>query len=142
MKTKPEYFYRQSGIIPIKIKKGKVNVLLITSRKKKKWIIPKGIIEPGLSHLESAVKETLEEAGVKGKVIQNKIGRYSYKKWGDTCTVSVFLMNVTTEQKKWDEDFRDRVWVPIDEISNYIEQPGLLKLMKKAGSVVKEYKWM
>ena len=51
-------------MIPYRIKgKKKVEVLLITSVKRKRWIIPKGYVEFNLSPFESAKKEAFEEAG-------------------------------------------------------------------------------
>ena len=38
-------YIEQSGVIPYRIQEGKIEILLITSLKKKRWIIPKGIIE-------------------------------------------------------------------------------------------------
>ena len=112
---KPKYFYKQSAVIPFRVKNGRFEILLITSSKKKKWIIPKGIIEQNMTPQESALKEALEEAGVSGKVSEKMFGEYSYKKWGDTCNVKVYLMKVTKELEKWMEDYRKRKWVSINE---------------------------
>ena len=59
--------FKQSAVVPYRLVKNEIEVLLITTRKGR-WIIPKGIIEPELSAAESAAKEALEEAGVKGEV--------------------------------------------------------------------------
>ena len=80
-KKKPQYFYQQSGVIPYKIENNELKVLLITSRKGKKWKIPKGIVEPALSPSDSAAKEAFEEAGILGKVDKAEIGSYKYFKW-------------------------------------------------------------
>ncbi len=61
-----EFDFTQSAIIPYSIKDGELQILLITSIRKKKWIIPKGFIEFNLSAFESAKKEAFEEAGVIG----------------------------------------------------------------------------
>ena len=63
MKTKPGYFYIQSGVLPYRVEGGVMRVLLITSQGGRRWVIPKGIVEPGLSAVVSAAKEALEEAG-------------------------------------------------------------------------------
>ena len=70
----------QSAIIPYRFNDGQLEILLICSSSKKHWVIPKGIIEPGLSPVSSASKEALEEAGVKGISDKNKLGQYSYHK--------------------------------------------------------------
>ena len=95
LRDRPSYYYTQSSVIPYRIKKGKPEILIISSSKKKHWVVPKGIKEPGLSPQESAAEEALEEAGVEGKVGHKMIGSYVYDKWGATCTVEVFPMKVT-----------------------------------------------
>ena len=73
MQNKPENFYSQSAILPFKKENGEYLILLVTSRNKNKWVIPKGIIEENLSALESAEKEALEEAGITGKIYKKSI---------------------------------------------------------------------
>jgi len=108
----PEYFYKQSGVIPYRFKNGKLQILLITSRKKKKWIIPKGVIEPYMTPQESAAQEAYEEAGLFGKVLPEPVGEYEVIKWGGVCTVTIYPMQVEKEYKKWMEsDFRKRKWM-------------------------------
>ncbi len=128
---KPVYYYRQSGVIPFRIKDRKLEVLLITSRKKKKWIIPKGIIEPNLTPQESALKEAIEEAGISGKVGRNLFGEYKYDKWGGTCNVKVYLMEVHKQLDKWTEDFRDRKWVSVKKALDLVVHEGIRSLLKK-----------
>ena len=59
---KPSNWYRQSAVIPYRLTDrtgtdfSAVEILLITSRKRKRWVIPKGIVEPYLSPLESATR--------------------------------------------------------------------------------------
>jgi len=74
--------YPQSGILPYRYTKNKLEILLITSLRKKNWIIPKGLIEQGMTPQESALKEAFEEAGIEGRITGSVIGHYSYEKWG------------------------------------------------------------
>ncbi len=129
--SKPNYYYKQSAVIPYRYTNDKLEILLITSRKRKRWIIPKGIIEPNLTPQESALKEAIEEAGVKGKVYKELYGSYEFLKWGNTCEVKVYLMKVDKELDKWMEDFRERKWVSIARADELIDQPELNKLVKK-----------
>ena len=68
MRTRPDHYYRQSAVIPYRLREGRVEILLITSRKGKRWVVPKGILEPELTPAESAAKEAREEAGVSGRI--------------------------------------------------------------------------
>lgn len=121
MQNKPLYYYSQSGVIPYVRKNGRPMVMLITTRKKKKWTLPKGIIEPGYSPTASAAKEAFEEAGVRGKIYGQRFDYFEYYKWGGTCTVDVFLMEVDEMLEQWPEkDDRQRTLV------DPCQAPGLI----------------
>ncbi len=139
MKTKPNYWYNQSAVIPYRIIDNKIEILIITSRKKKHWIIPKGIIEKNLSSLESAQKEALEEAGVIGNGNESIIGKYKYKKWGGKCKVTVFSMEVKSYSDIWVEDFRERKWIGYEKVDKYINNKKLLKIINKFFKLQKNF---
>ncbi len=46
---KPDSWYRQSGVIAVRVKDKAPQVLLVTSNGGKRWVIPKGIVEKGYS---------------------------------------------------------------------------------------------
>lgn len=126
------WMFRQSGVIPLRATPGGARVLLISSRRGKHWVIPKGIIEPHLSPQESALREAYEEAGVRGELRGGPLGLYTYRKWGGTCRVQVFLLEVTEELPDWPESgFRKRIWVSPSEAIRLIEQEGLRRLMDR-----------
>jgi len=63
---------RQYAAIPIRLRKnGKAEVLLLTSRGKGRWGIPKGWPMRKRSPKGTARQEAFEEAGVKGRVIRH-----------------------------------------------------------------------
>ncbi len=126
------WMYNQSGVIPFRFRDGILEILLISSRRKKHWVIPKGIIEGDLSSRESALQEAFEEAGIKGSIEHASLGRYRYKKWGGTCRVEVFLMRVDEELETWPEDyFRERKWLDLDSAQGMVASLGLKKLLEK-----------
>ena len=57
-----------------------VEVLIITSRRTRRWILPKGWPLAKLSSAETAAAEAREEAGVKGRVRTRPLGSFSYDK--------------------------------------------------------------
>lgn len=128
MKAKPNYWYNQSAVIPFRYNNNKIELLIISTRKNKKWIFPKGIIEENLTEREAAEKEALEEAGITGKLLPESVGEYKYKKWGGKCKVKVFAMRVAKILDVWDEDFRKRKWVDLSNIDNYINDSKLKKI--------------
>jgi 8-oxo-dGTP pyrophosphatase MutT (NUDIX family) len=122
--AKPDWIYRQSAVLPYRLRDGDTEVLLITSRKGTRWVLPKGIVEPELTPSESAAKEGLEEAGVKGEVLEKEFGNYSYKKWGGVCRVQVFLMKVTSE-------LDTREWLPFAVAAERVNERELGNLIRR-----------
>lgn len=131
MAVKTFDFCRQSGVIPYRVRKGSLEILLITSRRGRRWIIPKGIIEPDYSARNSAAKEALEEAGVKGGVHSKLLGVYRHRKCGKTCTVKVYPMRVTRVYKVWAETDRGREWVSLKKALELVSNEGLKRVIKK-----------
>jgi len=132
MKRRPWWFYQQSGVIPYQVEQDKVEVLLITSRRRGRWIIPKGVIEPGMSAAESASREAYEEAGVRGKVSPTPIGEYRYDKWGGVCTVKVFTMEVHLVLETWPESgSRRRRWMTVELAAQSVEELQLQQLIRR-----------
>jgi phosphohistidine phosphatase len=127
LRDRPSYYYTQSSVIPYRIKKGKPEILIISSSKMKHWVVPKGIKEPGLSQKKSAAKEAWEEAGVEGKTGRKSIGSYSYEKWGASCSVHVYPMKVNKviSDKKWQERHRGREWVTPEQAAARLKQAEL-----------------
>lgn len=132
MNTVPDYFYRQSGVIPYRVKEGELQVLLVTSRKKKKWIIPKGVVEPYMTPQQSAAQEGYEEAGVFGRVWDEPLGMFEVVKWGGKCTVVVFPMLVTKIYKEWPEDdFRKRKWITPQKALEMVSKQDVKLMLEK-----------
>jgi phosphohistidine phosphatase len=126
----PDYFYDQSAVIPFRRREGCLEVLMITSRRKKRWVIPKGVKEPELSAADSATKEALEEAGIRGGVSSQPLGSYRYKKWGGVCEVQVFAMAVDTVLTDWEESYRDRQWVSLEEARRRVREKELKMILR------------
>ncbi|PID58367.1 NUDIX hydrolase [candidate division KSB3 bacterium] len=133
---KDAYWYQQSGVIPYRIAAhatrhdNSIEIVLITSRKRKRWIIPKGIIEPGMTAYESAEKEALEEAGILGEVSSKAISKYRHQKWGGTCEIVVFPLKVNMLLEKWDEmHLRQRKWMSIDTARRSVRNATLKQLI-------------
>jgi len=126
----PEWMYRQSAVVPYRFGSGGLEVLLITSRKRKRWVLPKGVVEPGMTPADSAEKEAFEEAGIEGRVDGRPLGAYQYRKWDGTCSVEVFAMRVTGESDDWPEaDVRTREWLPLSEAVGRVDEAELKALI-------------
>jgi 8-oxo-dGTP pyrophosphatase MutT (NUDIX family) len=121
--------YRTSG-------KSELEVMLVTSRGTRRWIIPKGWPKSGLPPHRTAAEEAFEEAGVAGKVSKRPIGSYAYDKLlnnGSTirCNVQVFALRVTRQHKKWPEKReRQSEWYTPTEAARLVREPYLRKIIR------------
>ena len=133
LRDRPAYYYTQSSVIPYRLRKGKPEILVISSSQKNHLVVPKGIKDPGLSPQESAAKEAMEEAGVEGEVASVPLGEYRCKKWGATCTVTVYPMKVTrmVPEEEWEERHRGREWMSPRKAAGRLKQKELRPLVNK-----------
>ncbi len=122
-------YIRQAAALPIRGSK----VCVITSSNGKRWIIPKGLIEPGQTAGETALQEAWEEAGLVGTLQPEPIGSYLYEKYGNIYHVIVFVMDVTEVAQDWPErSLRHRSWVSHAGLFERIEEPGLVEVLHAA----------
>lgn len=129
--------YDQSAVVPFVLKDGALEILLITNRSGKRWVIPKGLVEDDLTAQQSAVREAYEEAGIKGKVYKKSIGEYQYRKWLGICNVEVFLFEVHDELEEWPEDhFRERAWLSVDEAAKLVDEKALKKIIRRVPELI------
>jgi len=108
--------------IPYRIVGGRIEVCIVTTMRKQRWVFPKGYVDAGETEAEAALKEAWEEAGLVGRIAGSSVGSYERRKTGSTCRVACFLMLVEQTQRAWRESgMRQRRWVPAAEA---LEQLG------------------
>jgi phosphohistidine phosphatase len=139
-RDRPAYYYTQSSVIPYRWHDGKLEILIISSSKQKHWVVPKGIKDPGVSAQDSAAKEAWEEAGIEGRVVESAIGNYVYEKWGASCTVDVYPMEVTRmlPEKEWEERHRGREWVSPEQAQQRLRQDELKPMISALVTLLRE----
>ena len=136
---KDESNYRaQVGALPVRRGHDGIEVLLVTSRETRRWIIPKGWPMKGRKDHDAAAQEAAEEAGVVGKVHKHPIGAYTYQKRLanrlDPCRVMVYLLEVETHLESWREgDERKRQWFSLAQAANMVSEPKLALLILALG---------
>jgi 8-oxo-dGTP pyrophosphatase MutT (NUDIX family) len=114
-----------------------LDVLLITSRETRRWVIPKGWPVDNLPPHESAAHEAMEEAGVIGSIRKKPIGSYPYEKRlsdGSTirCCVRVFALNVEKQLTSWrEQEQRRRKWFEAHEAGDAVEEPELRAIIRR-----------
>ena len=136
---KVQFNFNQSGVIPYRKKDSQFEVLLITSMKKKKWIVPKGFVEFNLSGFESAKKEALEEAGVIGANETVELGYYSTEKNIGLTHVKIYSMEVIKVLDEYQEkNSRKRKWFTIKEAAQVVSKPELSQMILSLEDKVKK----
>ncbi len=137
--AKPLWLFRQSAVVPWRMHDRQIEVLLVTTANGKHWTIPKGVLEFGYTPWDSALKEAREEAGVGGRVGRNKLGEYEYRKWGGTCHVDVYPLEVLEVMQTWPEmRKRKRRWCTLDKCAKKIKHGGLLPVLNKLPRYLKQ----
>jgi len=132
-RSRPAYYYQQSSVIPYRFKNKQLEFLLIGSSNQQHLVVPKGILEPGLTAQDSAAKEAYYEAGIEGRVADDAIGVYEYEKWDATCQVTVFAMEVlrVMAKKEWHESHRGRDWYSVKQAMKKVNEPALVSMMEQ-----------
>ncbi|MGR3290869.1 MAG: NUDIX hydrolase, partial [Paracoccaceae bacterium] len=105
----------QFGALCYRIRNDKVQVLIVTTRSGKNWIVPKGWPIDRATPAQAAAREAFEEAGVEGKITGNCLGIYSYVKeiGGDNlpCIVALYPLKVKQIHASYPEKSqRKRKW--------------------------------
>jgi 8-oxo-dGTP pyrophosphatase MutT (NUDIX family) len=123
----------QAASIPYRMKNGSPEFCLITSISKGNWGFPKGIIDQGETPVETALKESAEEAGLSGEINGKPLGCFRYKKWGSSLDVTVYLMKVSAVADQWEEmDLRKRCWCGAAEARKKLNQNQWLEFLDAA----------
>jgi 8-oxo-dGTP pyrophosphatase MutT (NUDIX family) len=70
----------QFAALPWRRRRGeRLEILLVTTRRSGRWIVPKGWPIDGCSPRECAAREAMEEAGVLGVIAAEPIGDFPYR---------------------------------------------------------------
>lgn len=116
-------------------KKGRLSVLMVTSRETRRWVMPKGWQMDGKKPWVAAEIEALEEAGAEGHIGSEVLGVYHYdKRIGGgrviPCRVTVYPMIVDRLRKRWKErDERKRRWFTPKAAARRVNEPELADLL-------------
>ncbi|MCP9229858.1 NUDIX hydrolase [Mesorhizobium sp. LMG 17147] len=136
---------RQVAAIPFRLNEhGDVEVMLVTSRTTRRFIVPKGWPMKGKSGRKAATIEAQEEAGVLGKTLKQPAGTYCYwKRLANRFVrvdVVVYLLEVSEELADWEESKRrQRAWLAPADAAVLIDEPDLSTLVRNVRIPKLEY---
>ncbi|BBF92783.1 NUDIX hydrolase [Blastochloris tepida] len=134
-KRKRRALSTQVAALPVRrASDGRLEVLLVTSRETRRWIIPKGWPIKGVPNHIAAAHEAREEAGLLGCVRKGRIGRYqAWKRLHDSfelVEVDVYRFDVDSQFDTWPEKGqRSFRWVDLKAAADLVDEPGLAKLL-------------
>ncbi|WP_378947947.1 NUDIX hydrolase [Mesorhizobium sp. ANAO-SY3R2] len=126
----------QVAAIPFRLNEtGELEVMLVTSRGTRRFIVPKGWPMKGKSARHAALIEAREEAGVLGKALKKPAGTYCYWKRLSTGFINVevtaYLIEVAEELAAWQEaGARQRAWLSPADAAMLIDEPELSTLVR------------
>jgi 8-oxo-dGTP pyrophosphatase MutT (NUDIX family) len=127
---------RQSAALPLLGAGDAVRVVMVTSRETRRWVVPKGWIEPAEPPHRSAAREAFEEAGLHGEADLDPIGFYAYSKRFEggavrPTEVLVFRFRVSRLLEDWPERReRERRLFKPDAAADLVAEPGLAALLR------------
>ena len=113
-----------------------LEILLITSRETRRWVIPKGWPMKGMTPYQAAAQEAREEAGVVGTAAEESIGAYRYMKLAKNgasllCDVAVYPLQVIAQLEAWPEqDQRNQRWFTAEEAASAVDEAELGDLIR------------
>jgi 8-oxo-dGTP pyrophosphatase MutT (NUDIX family) len=127
---------RQVAALPYRRTEDGVEVLLMTSRETRRFVIPKGWPMKKRRKFEAAAVEAYEEAGVVGTVGRKPLGRYTYwKRLKDTFSlvrVAVYALEVKEQLDEWPEREQRLVsWLPPSDAAILVDEPGLAEIIRQ-----------
>ena len=120
----------QAGGVVFKSQGTTYLVLLVRAKKNPQvWIFPKGHIEDGETAREAAVRETREEAGVDGRVVDH-IAPMQFESARGLVEVEYYLLEWTDDVPASEE--RERTWSSVEEALALLEFDGAKNLLQSA----------
>lgn len=113
-----------------------IQFVIVTSRRTKRWVFPKGAVDFGMTPPEAASQEAVEEAGVLGTVSDTAIGYYRTPKirppliW--TVEVALYPIRIDEVLDQWIEaDQRQRAFVTLNEARSLITDRDMLSIAER-----------
>ncbi|MEP2706103.1 MAG: NUDIX hydrolase [Roseibium sp.] len=127
----------QIAALCVRERAGVRQVLMVTSKSARRWILPKGWpIMTRRAHRTASI-EAFEEAGIIGKARKKPIGSFQSFKGVEAgfrlrTRVLVYRVDVTETTKEFPESGkRDVRWVSVPAAIKLADEPGLVKVLRQ-----------
>ncbi|CCD97034.1 conserved hypothetical protein [Bradyrhizobium sp. ORS 375] len=130
---------KQFAALPFRIEAAQLSILLITTRRKQRWSVPKGspMLRKG-PHRVAAI-EAFEEAGLRGKIGRQPLGRFKHSKRKGKrkilCDVDLYPLKVKKQHGRYPErGQRKLIWLPAAEAARRVHRAKLRRLIESFAS--------
>ena len=125
---------KQFAALPFRLHKSELHVMLITTRRKRRWSVPKGSLIRNTEPHRTAALEAYEEAGLIGVIAKRALGSFKHRKRKgerkQTMNVAVFPMKVHGRERWWPEKGeREAIWVSAETAARLVHKAELRRLI-------------
>ena len=115
----------------------RLEVLICKSSGYHRWVLPKGLIDPGETYEQAAVREVVEETGVRARLIAplGEPEQYVYSRSGTRVFKRVYYFLMTYESgdiADHDHEMEEVRWVTFDEADSLLAYDGARTTVRKA----------
>jgi 8-oxo-dGTP pyrophosphatase MutT (NUDIX family) len=123
-----------AGGIVMRVENGTPRYLLVTAKRHEdRWIFPKGHIDPGETPEVTAVREVLEETGVRARILE-PVGSVEYRKQdGRVVHCAFFLME--HQRIEGTGEGRKQRWCAFEEALSVLSMEDLRGLLRRCHPV-------
>ncbi|WP_407187212.1 NUDIX hydrolase [Bradyrhizobium centrosematis] len=127
---------KQFAALPFRLDNAELRVMLITTRRKRRWSVPKGSPMRNKKPHHTAALEAYEEAGLVGVIATRAMGSFKHRKRkGErkrTMNVAVFPMKVHGQERWWPEKGeRQAIWVTAETAARLVHKAELRRLIAR-----------
>ena len=127
----PKTVVEQAGAVVFRRAADRPEILLVRAKKSPdQWIFPKGHIEPGETAEVAAMRETREEAGVKGRVVMPLAPALEFDSGRERVRVRYYLLQATGDTKPSEE--REKQWCSVDDALKQLSHDDARELLHRA----------
>jgi len=106
-----------------------------------RWVLPKGLVSKNETAEETALRETVEEVGVRARIVAalGEPERYIYTARGVRVfkQVAYFLMEyVSGSEQDHDAEMEEVRWVPIDDAIEMLAYKGAQDVVRRSKTLI------
>lgn len=136
----PESSIRQVGVIPFRLVRAQPEFCLISARRSRQWLFPKGHLDQRYGPQGTAIAEAMEEAGVCGRLWEEALSPVTFEKNGRWYQLTMWLLEVEQLLPDWKESLeRTRIWASGASSLELLDRPYWKQLLTEACRRLSEF---